>query len=227
MNMFKVRCKVISFDGDEETFPCHFNYKVGDEIYYDGVYFSGRICSGLFATMMPVVHGVHLMGNRFGENIMFKYRGLDARDPNMAKYDGLGFSPRKTLPQGIPPSMATLHPSLRKTTKLKGMRFACSDTRTLAQFLCEAVDLSDSDYCQPFYRRAIAILEKIEAQPGIRTDEILDRFTAFERDEISPPLTPVLLELILEALGDMGYVEVHDGTARATGKEPPSRPTIG
>ncbi len=73
----------------------------------------------------------------------------------------------------------------------------------------------------------IAILEKIEAEPGIKTDEILERFTEFERDEISPPLTPVFLEVMLEALLDMNYIEIHDKRTYATGKEPPSRPKIG
>ena len=225
--MFKVRCRLVSFDGDEEMFPCHFNYKIGDEFYYDGVHFTGRICPGLFASMMPVIYGVHLLGHRYSGNIMFKYRGHDSRDPSKAKYDGAGFSPRKKLPEGAPELLIKLYPSIPKTQKVKFMRFSCSDTRTLAQFICEAVDLSDSDYCQPFYRRGIAILEKIEAESGIKTDEILDRFTEFERDEISPPLTPVFLEVMLEALLDMNYIEIHDKRAYATGKEPPSRPKIG
>lgn len=58
--MFKVRCKLVSFEGDEAIFPCHFNYKIGDEFYYDGVHFTGRICPGLFASMMPVIHGIFL-----------------------------------------------------------------------------------------------------------------------------------------------------------------------
>ncbi len=225
--MFKVRCKLIAFDGDEETFPCHFNYKIGDEFCYDGVYFSGRICPGLFATMMPVVYNVHVLGNGYPGNIMFKYRGLDTRDPAMAKYDGLGFAPRKTLPEGGPPSMSMLHPSLSKAEKVRGMRFSCLDTRTLAQFSCEAIDLSDSDYCQPFYRRALAVLDRIEAEPGMTASEILDRFTPFERDEISPPLTTVFLEVMLNALADVNYVQVRDGKAYSTGRKPPSRPEIG
>ena len=118
-------------------------------------------------------------------------------------------------------------PRFSKTEKAKGGHFVCGDTRTLAEFTCEAVDLSDSEYAQPFYRRAIAVLEKIEAEPGIKTDKILDRFTEFERDKISPPLTPVLLQVLLEALVDMNYVEIRDGKAYATGREPPSRPKIG
>ena len=42
--MFKVRCRLTSFEADEERFPCHFNYKIGDEFYYDGVYLTGADC---------------------------------------------------------------------------------------------------------------------------------------------------------------------------------------
>jgi len=220
--MFKVRCRLIAFDGDEEIFPCHFDYKIGDEFYYDGVYFTGRICPGLFASMMPVIHNVHLMGNGFSRNIPYKYR-FDVRNPDMAKYDGAGFSPRKTLPESGPSSLRILNPLSPKKETIKGARFTCSDTRTLAQFMCEAVDLSDSDYCQPFYRRALAILDKISVEPGIKTPEIQERFTPFERDEISPMLTPPFLEVMLTALVDMDYAVMKDGGLHATGRIPPSR----
>jgi uncharacterized repeat protein (TIGR04076 family) len=161
--MFKVRCKFVSFLADAERFPCHFNYKEGDEFYYDGVHFTGRICPGLLASMMPVIWATHLMGNRCYENVMYRYRGLDAHDPSMAKYDGVGFRPwsPETLPEDAPQAMVKTVASTPKTERAKGgWHFECGDFRTLAHFSCEAVDLSDSDYCQPFYRRAIAILEK-------------------------------------------------------------------
>jgi uncharacterized repeat protein (TIGR04076 family) len=211
--MFKVRCKLMSFEGDESEYPCHFNYKIGDEFYYDGVTFTGRVCPGLLAPMMPVVHGIYLLGNKYVDNVMYRYRGHDARDPEMTKYDGAGFRPIETpVPIGM---------------NMRGGHFICGDTRTLAHFSCEPVDLSDSDYAQPFYRREIAILEKIEKEPGIKTGKILEKFTDFEREKISPPLSPVLLNLLLDALADMGYIEVRDGKAYPTGKKPPSRPKIG
>jgi uncharacterized repeat protein (TIGR04076 family) len=222
--MFKVKCTLVSFDGDEETFPCHFSYRIGDEIHYDGVYFTGRICQGLFPTMFPIVHNVHLMGNRYPSNIAFKYRTFDVRNPAMAKYDGLGFAPRKSFPAKVPPSMSALHPSLGEE-KIRGMRFGCLDTRTLAQFSCQAVDLSDADYCQPFYRRAVAILDRVSGAPGISAEGILANFSSFERDEISPRLTPDFIDVMLNALEDVGYVEIgDDGAIKATGKEPSSRP---
>lgn len=225
--MFKVRCKLISFEGDESKYPCHFNYKIGDEFYYDGVNFTGRVCPGLLASMMPVIHSIYFLGNKYSENVMFRYRGLDARDPAMAKYDGVGFRPVEIPEEGVGGKAKVALRAVTKTGRARVGHFICGDTKTLAHFACEAVDLSDSDYAQPFYRREMAILEKIEKEPGIKTNEILGRFTDFEREKISPPLTPVLMEVLLEALADMNYIDIRDGRAYATGREPPSRPKIG
>lgn len=225
--MFKVRCKLIAFLGDEKKFPCHFGYKIGDEFYYDGVEFKGRICPGLMSSMMPAIYGTFLLGRKYYENIMYRYRGTDVKDPEMAKYDGVGYRPVSEVPGGMPESMKRMQPLPAPSEKAGSGIFVCGDTRILAQFICEAVDLSDSDYAQPFYRRAITILQKIESNSGIPVDGILDSFTDFEKNKISPRLTPVLIEVLMDALTDMGYVEVRDGKAFATGKEPPSRPIIG
>jgi uncharacterized repeat protein (TIGR04076 family) len=225
--LFKVRCKFVSFLGDAEKFPCHFGYKEGDEIYYDGMKFTGNICPGLMSSMMPVVLGMFLSGNRYCENIMYRYRGPDAKDPSMKKYDGVGFRPIQRNLSGGPSAIGKIIGVPSDTEKPKAWHCECADMRTLAQFAVEVVDLSDSEYAQPFYRRGIAILEKIEAEPGIAVDTIRDRFTEFEKNEISPRLTPVFLQVMLDALVDVNYIEIRDGKAYPTGKEPPSRPEIG
>lgn len=219
--MYKVRCRLVGFEADEKKFPCHFGYKIDDEIYYDGVNFTGRICPSLIPTMMPIVHSVYLLGHKSTETIAYRYRGGDERDPEMFKYDGAGFRPKEA--EG-PSKVKTVNP---KNGRARGQHFICGDQRTLAHFACEPVDLCDSEYAQPFYRREIAILEKIEAEPGIKTSEIIDRFTDFEKNGICPVLTPVLVGVLLEALEDMGYIDIEDGRATATGKQPPSRPKIG
>jgi uncharacterized repeat protein (TIGR04076 family) len=223
--MFKVKCKLVAFAGHVEKFPCHFGYKIGDEIWYDGDEFKGRICHGLMNSMMPVVRGTFLLGPKFNENVMMRYRGLDVPDPEMAKYDGAGYRPVDEVPGGMPEKLKNVSPYMGK--KSGQGHFTCGDTRILAEFSCEAVDLSDGKYAQPFYRRAISVLEKVEAEPGIRYEEIMDRFTDFQKNEISPRLTPVLFEVLFDALVDMNYVELRDGRAYATGREPPSRPRIG
>ena len=225
--MFRVRCELISFEGDEETFPCHFNYKIGDEIYFDGVHFTGRICPGLFASMMPVVHGVYLLGHKYTENIMYRYRGHDVRDPSIQNHDGAGFRPVTSSEKRPPGKMGEVMIFDPKTGRARGAHFLCGDERTLAHFSCEPVDLSDSDYAQPFFRRSMAVLEKIEAEPGIQAEEILSGFSESQRNDISPVLTPVLLQVLLEALTDMKYIESRENGLYATGKEPPRRSTNG
>lgn len=225
--MYKVRSKLVRFEGDVEAFPCHFKYEIGDEIYYDGMYMTGRICPHIILPMMPVVYGVHVLGQNYCKNMPFRYRGWDMRDPSMAKYDGAGWRPRKQVPEAGLSQQTAVFPPSSKTEKARGSHFVCPDTRTLAHFSVEPVDFSDNEFCAPFYRRVIAILEKIEAEPGIKTEEILGRFTEFEREEISPPLTPVLVEVLLEALADMDYIRIKDGEAHALGRQPPSRPKIG
>jgi uncharacterized repeat protein (TIGR04076 family) len=224
--MYKVQCKLISFEGDEKKFPCHFNYKIGDEFYYDGVYFTGRICPGLFASMMPIIHGVYLNGNRFSESIMYLYRGPDVRDTSMAKYDGEGFKPIPSDP-AIVQRMDMVMPRNPKTGKVSGGHFLCADHRILAHFACRPVDISDSEYAQPFYRREISILGKIEKEPGIKVSEILNKFTKFELEQIGPPLSQQLFDIMMYALEDMKYIDIKDGKAYPLGKEPPSRPKIG
>jgi uncharacterized repeat protein (TIGR04076 family) len=222
--MYKVRCRLFKFEGDVQKFPCHFGYEIGDEIYYDGVYFTGKVCPHVILPMMPVVYGVHTLGHNYAKNMTFRYRGLDIRDPSMAKYDGQGWRPAKPVPEDV---KCSPFPQASKTSKARGAHFMCVDVRTLAHFVCDPVDLSDSDVCQPFYRRAISVLEKIEAEPDINLDAILNRFTVFQKEDISPPLTPVLTQVLLEALEDMEYIVIQDGKARATGRQPPSRPKIG
>ena len=106
--MFKVRCKLIAFRGDVETFPCHFGYKIGDEIYYDGVHFIGKICQGLLPSMIPVVKGMFLLGDKYNENIFYRYRGYDRPDPGMAKHDGVGYCPWSVNPEEAPEKIADL-----------------------------------------------------------------------------------------------------------------------
>jgi len=224
--MYKVKCTLIEFIGDEKKYPCHFQYKIGDVIYYDGDRFEGRICPGCIHSMMPVVHGINLLGHNYTEKIMYRYRGPDAADPEMAKYDGQGWRPLEK-PQEAAYDIGAHSSTDSKTGMARGRHFVCGDNRILAHFSCEAVDLSDSLYAQPFYRRAISVLEKIESEPGISAEEILSRFTDFEKNNIAPPLSGVLLKVLLDALSDMNYIILRDGRATATGRQPPSRPKIG
>ena len=98
---YKVKCTVVAFMGDIEHFPCHFGYKIGDSFIYDGETFTGRICpAALSANMLQAINTIRYWGNSLPNNYPWTYSGISKRDPDMKKYDGLGFANVKEAPQG-------------------------------------------------------------------------------------------------------------------------------
>ena len=67
----------------------------------------------------------------------------------------------------------------------------------------------------------------MDSEPGLSADEVPGRFSRFEKEEIAPVLTPPFIRVLIEALEDVGYVDIRNGKVYAAGKEPPSRPRIG
>jgi uncharacterized repeat protein (TIGR04076 family) len=210
---FKVKCKLIGFMNDVEKFPCHFDYKIGEEFTYDGETIEGRICPGVLLTMVPSIWYTFFSGKRAHERIIFKYSGLDVKDPSMKKYDGIGFRPLKAAPEGSG-QKSTIIATTERPTELKGGgTFACADCRTSAYFSVEPVDVASGGYTLPFHKREMSILEKVKEKPGITVEEILAKFTDFEREEIHPPLYPLIVQLMLDELAEVDYVELRDGRA--------------
>jgi uncharacterized repeat protein (TIGR04076 family) len=210
---FKVRGKLIGFMNDVEKFPCHFDYKIGEEFTYDGERVEGRICPGVLLTMVPTVWQTFFTGKRAYERIIFKYSGLSAKDPSMKQYDGIGFRPLTEAPEGAGNRSSIVSSAERPAGLRGGGSFACADCRTSAYFSVEPIDLASGGYTLPYYRREMSILEKVKAEPGITVAKILDKFTDFERDKIYPPLYPVNVQLMLDELAEVGYIELRDGRA--------------
>ena len=210
---FKVKCKLIGFMNDVERFPCHFDYKIGEEFTYDGERVEGRICPGVLLTMVPTIWQTFFSGRRAYERIIFKYSGLSAKDPDMKKYDGIGFRPLKEAPEGSG-NRSTIVASPERPQELRGGgSFACADCRTSAYFLVEPVDVASGGYTLPYYKREMSILEKVKNSPGITVEEILEKFNDFERDEIYPPLYHINVRLMLDELAEVGYIELRGGKA--------------
>ena len=217
---FKVRCRLVSFVGDPERFPCHFDYKIGDEFTYNGEKFDGRICNGLLKNMASVIWDTVFYGPVDGERFLYLYTGLSAKDPGMKKYDGIGFRPLKMAPEGADPRhLRAISAELPKTLIRRPRSFICDDTRTGACFVCEPVGLADSGDMRTHYNREMSILEKIKEEPGMTIDEILNKFTQWEKEEIYPPIYPVNVSLMLGELAAVDYIELRDG--RAYPKNPP------
>lgn len=217
---FKVGCKLTAFMGDPDRFPCHFGYEIGDEFIYDGENFIGRVCPGVLSSMVQVITAIRFAGNKFSERILFRYSGPNKRDPSMKKYDGVGWAPLKGPPEGADQKYvnALWGLSVRaRTEKQSGWSFVCGDCRTSALFRVEPIGLADKGYDVPYYTREMSILEKIKADPGIGVNEILGRFSEWERNEIFPPLHPLNLKLMLDELAEVNYIEIRDGKAYPKG----------
>jgi uncharacterized repeat protein (TIGR04076 family) len=210
---FKVRCKLVGFANDADNFPCHFDYKIGEEFTYDGEKIEGRICPGVLLTMVPTIWHTFFSGNRAYERIIFRYSGLSGKDPSMKDYDGIGFRPLKKIPEGAGErSKIVVSPERPKSLK-GGAGFACADCRTSAYFMVESFDLASGGYTLPYYRREMSLLEKIRNEPGMTADEILSKFTEWEREEIYPPLSPVNVRLMLDELVEVNYIELQNEKA--------------
>jgi len=200
---YKVRAKLMGFLGDEEKFPCHFGYKIGEEFTYDGERFEGRICPNILYTMIPKVEVMMHSGMRHFEHIVYRFHGgHSVKDPSLKKYDGIGFRMSET-PQTVD---GVIFPR-------KGWAFVCEDARTSAVFQIEPVDLASGGYFLGDYRREMSILEKIKAEPGLTVDDILGKYNDFERDVVYPKLSPAFIEYVLEEMAEFGYVEMKDGKA--------------
>lgn len=218
---FKVRCKLVSFTGDPERFPCHFDYKIGDEFTYDGEKFEGKICNGLLKNMAPVLWNTIFYGPGDYDRMLYLYCGLSARDPSMEKYDGIGFRPLKEAPEGADPRYLRSIPADPPDHLIKrGRGFVCDDTRTGAYFVCEPIGLASGGDMKTHYNRAMNVLEKIKANPGLDIDGILDSFTEWERLEVYPPLYRQYLSLMLDEMALVDYIELRDG--KAYPKNPPA-----
>ena len=211
---FKVRCKLVAFVGDAENFPCHFDYKIGDEFTYNGEKFEGKICNGLLKNMVSVIWNTVFYGPGDDDRFIYLYSGLSAKDPGMKKYDGIGFRPLKKAPEGADPKyLGSISAEPPKSLIKRQRGFVCDDTRTGAYFVCEPIGLADGGDMLTYYKRGMDILEKIKDKPGMTPDEILNKYTKWEREELYPPIYSVNLSLILGELATVDYIEMRDGRA--------------
>jgi uncharacterized repeat protein (TIGR04076 family) len=202
---FKVRAKFLGFLADEEKYPCHFDYQIGEEITYDGAKFEGRICPGLLNVLIPKIKIMTDSGTQHFQRMLYrKHGGPSVRDPSMKEHDGIGFR------------MLDKHPDeLEKKFYVpveKGLVVCCEDVRTLAAFLVEPIDLADSGFYLGDYKRQMEIFEKIKTEPGLTADMIINKFSDYEK-ELYPRLSPDFVRLALEEMAAVHYIEMKNGMA--------------
>jgi len=226
--MFKVKATVIGFLGDTKKYPCHFDYKVGDEIIYNGAEFKGRICTGLMQKLVTKMLGMYAAGIRYVEPIYyvpFWYAPPSTCDPSMKKYDGIGFRNTLQTVEDLPYGMSLLRdpdsfkwPPHPERTVTRDITLICDDYRTSVLMKLDVIDLADDGDGVTYYRREMSIINKVLPKPGIAVDKIIDEFTKEEIEDIYPALSPILVQILVEELELIGYLEIKDGKASVTTK---------
>jgi len=231
--VFKVKATVTGFDKDEQKYPCHFRYKIGEEITYDGEIITGRICPSMAPALGQIFNDLLASGGRHqeGENAKsyfpFWHSPLSVADPTQKKYDGVGFRSTPERPDegykfvvdetlfDTPPGGKYI---IGKGTDKREFSLVCGDKHTLVRFKVEAYDLADKGDSIPYYRRTISILDKIVRQPGIPMDKILSEFSKNQIYNIYPILGQKIIAVLVGELELLGYVAVAHGKVTATAK---------
>jgi uncharacterized repeat protein (TIGR04076 family) len=239
--MFKVKATVIGFDEDEKRHPCHFRYKIGDEVIWDGEKFSGRICPSIlrpFTEKVVILYnsgGRHKEGEAPNSYTPFLHSPFSVYDPTYKIYDGVGFRPTLERPEQnykfIPDVTLFDHiPGLKLTggpgTGIRKKEIlVCGDSHTHMRMELEAVDLVEFGDGLPYSRRSLSILNKIAQKPGgIAVNKIINEFEDKERDDIYPTLGQNLIWTLVGELAILDYIKLDDGregkaTVTAAGKK--------
>jgi hypothetical protein len=178
----------------------------------------------LIPRMMPL----HAAGPRVisaGYYYPFWYASLSVKDPNLRKYDGLGFrnvlrtivEPEHHMAR-LQPGNAFIWPPQMERTVGRNTAVVCGDTRTSMVMKIEAFDLSDKGYDVPYFRRQMTILKKVLSKERIQVDNILGEFSKEQIEGIYPALSQIMVQLLSEELELMGYLEIKDRKASVTKK---------
>jgi len=226
--MFKVKAVVVDFLGDKERYPCHHQYKIGDEFIFDGASFQGTICPSLAISAVPKMMELHSAGPRYRDYLFyypFLYAPLSLDDPDLKKYDGLGYKnvlsnynePRYHMAK-LTSSETFKWPPQEERFKQREVKLICPDYRTSVVVKVEAFDLSDQGRNIPFFRREMMILYKVLKKPGIKANRILKEFSKTQIEEIYPALGQAMVDSLLDELAVMGYLEIQDGKVFAQEK---------
>lgn len=215
---FKVKATLIKFIGNTEKYPCHQNYKIGDEIIFDGRNFTGNICPEILPSLAVKINALHAAGPRYvepGYYNLFWYAPCSTSNPEMKKYDGNGFSPTLESIDEPPYSLAGLvdpnsfqWPPTAERICAKDVMVICPDTRTSAVFKVEAIDLCEFGESAPYFRRSMSIIDKLRKKPGMSAQEIKEAFTEKQQLEIYPPLTTQMVIYLMEEMLSLNYAQI-------------------
>jgi len=95
----------------------------------------------------------------------------------------------------------------------------CPDTRTGALFKVEAYDLATAGHALPYTRRAITMMDRVNKTGGpYPLAKVTELYTQAELDDIYPPMSKVLINMMAEELTLLDFAKVVDGNLIVTEK---------
>ena len=170
---------------------------------------------------------IHAAGPRYKDYIHFYpflYAPDSIEDPSGKPTDGLGYKnvfSRAPIPRHDMANLASSSkfkwPPEKRITQ-REVRMICPDYRTSVVVKIEAFDVSDAGRNIPFFRREMALLDKILKRPGAPADRILEEFSREQIEGIYPALSQAMVESLVEELELMGYLETEEGRVSASRK---------
>lgn len=226
--MYKVKATVVDFLGDPEKYPCHFSYKIGDEIIFDGEKCIGRVCRDLWPMLIPKAVALMVAGPKYRDPLYYApwwYSPRSVLDNEMKKYDGIGFKvvkepvsePPHPFSKLLPPNSFQFPPPKERTV-LKDVGVLCPDFRTGVVLKLEAFDIADLGDAIPYFRKQMLMLDIVRRHPGIEVDRIRDEFPKKQIEEVYPLAVPLMLSGLIGELELVGHLEIRDGKAYVTKK---------
>jgi uncharacterized repeat protein (TIGR04076 family) len=229
--MYKIKATVVKILGNAKKYPCHFKHKIGDKIIFDGEGVIGRICPSALEAIVPKLRALRLAGPKYDPPDYYSplyYAAPNISDDSMTIYDGSGFrttgaktyvEPPYHMRNLMPKEWGTWPPLKERLPKSATINVICPDVRTAVVFKLEAFDLDDKGYSSNYFRRQMAILQRIIDNPGIKIEEIINKFPdEFERETIYPPLHNAMIVVLAEGLEAMSLIEIMNRRAEATTK---------
>ncbi|MDR1573737.1 MAG: hypothetical protein LBS24_05465 [Clostridiales Family XIII bacterium] len=224
---FSTKATLVAFQGDAEKYPCHATLNIGDVVIFTGGEIIGKMCPDMAPPLANALYTMYMTGPRFvppGNYNLFWYSCNSSVDPSKARYDGTGFFPINRMFETPPHHVADLQdplafrwPPSPARSVMKDYTLLCPDGRTGAVFKIEAFDLATGGHAIPYTRRQITVMDRVNKTGGpYPADKIKELYTDFELNEIYPPFSAGMIEMMLEELKLLGFVVIADGKVSVT-----------
>jgi len=226
---FSTKATLVNFVGDIENYPCHAILKVGDTLFFDGGEIKGKTCPDMMAPLANAMFTVYMTGPRFvppANYNLFWYSCNSKLDPSKKAYDGYGWDPINYKFETPPYHVACLQdpkafqwPPSEAYSAIKDYTLMCPDTRSGALFKIDAFDLAWGGHALPYSRRQIVIMDRVAKTGGAwPVQKIMDLYSEFEVNEIYPPLSDAIIEMMIEELRLLDWATIENGEITVTQK---------